>query len=258
MALSNNTRPNPFSGITHLLKGLQMLMLPGLRRYLLAPIAINIVVFVVIGWIGYSQFEGLLNTFLPESGWLSFLRWLLWPLLALSVLLITFYTFTSVANLIAAPFNSQLSARVEEMLTGRKPPESRQTIAQLIVPTVRSELRKLGYFLLRAIPLLLLFIIPGINLLAPFLWLLFSAWFLAIEYGDYPMGNHGLEFKEQHGRLKQTRLAALAFGGGVTLLMMIPILNFAAMPAAVIGATRLWCDKSPIDHAATGVARSNA
>ncbi len=218
-----------------------MLTRPGLRRYLLAPVAINIVVFVIIGWIGFSQFDSLLNTFLPESSWLSFLRWLLWPLFALSVLLITFYTFTAVANLIAAPFNSLLSAKVEELLTGNKPPESRRTLQQLILPTIQSELRKLGYFLLRAIPLLLLFVIPGINLLAPFLWLLFSAWFLAIEYADYPLGNHGLDFRSQHDRLKQTRLAALGFGGGVTLLMMIPILNFAAMPAAVVGATRLWC-----------------
>jgi len=232
---------NPFTGINQLLQGLKMLTRPGLRRYLLAPVAINIVVFVIIGWIGFSQFDSLLNTFLPESSWLSFLRWLLWPLFALSVLLITFYTFTAVANLIAAPFNSLLSAKVEEILTGNKPPESRRTLQQLILPTIQSELRKLGYFLLRAIPLLLLFVIPGINLLAPFLWLLFSAWFLAIEYADYPLGNHGLDFRSQHDRLKQTRLAALGFGGGVTLLMMIPILNFAAMPAAVVGATRLWC-----------------
>ncbi|MCW8902172.1 sulfate transporter CysZ [Sedimenticola sp.] len=232
---------NPFTGINQLLQGLKMLTRPGLRRYLLAPVAINIVVFVIIGWIGFSQFDSLLNTFLPESSWLSFLRWLLWPLFALSILLITFYTFTTVANLIAAPFNSLLSAKVEEILTGNKPPESRRTLRQLILPTIQSELRKLGYFLLRAIPLLLLFVIPGINLLAPFLWLLFSAWFLAIEYADYPLGNHGLDFRSQHDRLKQTRLAALGFGGGVTLLMMIPILNFAAMPAAVVGATRLWC-----------------
>lgn len=232
---------NPFTGINQLFQGLKMLTRPGLRRYLLAPVAINIVVFVIIGWIGFSQFDSLLNTFLPESSWLSFLRWLLWPLFALSVLLITFYTFTAVANLIAAPFNSLLSAKVEELLTGNKPPESRRTLQQLILPTIQSELRKLGYFLLRAIPLLLLFVIPGINLLAPFLWLLFSSWFLAIEYADYPLGNHGLDFRSQHDRLKQTRLAALGFGGGVTLLMMIPILNFAAMPAAVVGATRLWC-----------------
>ncbi len=235
---------SPLTGFNHLVQGMRMLMLPGLRKYLVVPLTINIVVFIIIGWIGYSQFDGLLNSLLPESSWLSFLRWILWPLFALSLLLLTFYTFTTVANLIAAPFNSILSARAEEMMTGKKPPENRLKLRQIIVPTLLSELRKLVYFLIRALPLLLLFIIPGINLAAPFLWLLFSAWFLSIEYTDYPMGNHGLTFQSQHKQLKQMRMTALGFGGGVTLLMMIPLLNFIAMPAAVIGATRLWCEHS--------------
>ncbi|MDF1529853.1 MAG: sulfate transporter CysZ [Sedimenticola sp.] len=232
----------PLTGFNHLLQGMKMLMQPGLRKYTLVPLAINFVVFIVIGWIGYAQFGGLLNSLLPEESWLSFLRWILWPLFALSLLLVTFYTFTTIANLIAAPFNSRLSAKVEELLTGNRPPDSRLTIRQLILPTILSELRKLSYFLIRALPLLLLFLIPGVNLIAPFLWLLFSAWFLSIEYADYPMGNHGLTFQSQHQRLKSIRMTALGFGGGVTLLMMVPLLNFVAMPAAVIGATRLWCE----------------
>ncbi|MCW8891084.1 MAG: sulfate transporter CysZ [Sedimenticola sp.] len=235
---------SPLTGFNHLIQGMKMLMLPGLRRHLLAPIGINMVVFILIGWLGYSQFDGLLNSLLPETSWFSFLRWILWPLFALSLLLLTFYTFTTVANLIAAPFNSILSAKVEEKLTGKRPPENRVSLKQVVIPALLSELRKLSYFLIRAIPLLLLFVIPGINLAAPFLWLLFSAWFLAIEYADYPMGNHGLSFSAQHQQLKSMRMTALGFGGGVTLLMMIPILNFAAMPAAVVGATRLWCNRS--------------
>jgi CysZ protein len=233
----------PLTGFNYLIQGLKMLMLPGLRKHILAPLGINIVVFIAIGWLGYAQFDNLLNSLLPESSWLSFLRWILWPLFALSLLLITFYTFTALANLIAAPFNSILSAKVEEMITGHRPPEDRRQLRQIILPSIMSELRKLSYFLIRAVPLLLLFVIPGINLMAPFLWLLFSAWFLSIEYTDYPMGNHGLSFQSQHQRLKNRRMTALGFGGGVTLLMMIPILNFAAMPAAVIGATRLWCEE---------------
>ena len=93
------------------------------------------------------------------------------------------------------------------------------------------------YFALRAVPLLILFLIPGLNLLAPLLWLAFSAWFLALEYADFPMANHGLGFKEQHRRLKQQRLTSLGFGAGATLLTLIPVLNFVAVPAAVAGAT---------------------
>lgn len=234
---------NPALGFNYLLKGFRMLLQPGLKRHILVPLLINIIVFSLIGWIGYSYFETFLDKFLPESGMLSFIRWILWPLFALAGVLIIFYTFTAIANLIAAPFNSQLSAKVEQIVTGKKPPENQEGLARIILPTILSELRKLGYFLIRALPLLLLFVIPVVNIAAPFLWLLFSAWFLALEYGDYPMGNHGLEFKEQHKQMKQFRFTALGFGGGVTLLMMIPLLNFVAMPAAVVGATLFWCEK---------------
>jgi CysZ protein len=102
------------------------------------------------------------------------------------------------------------------------------------------ELRKFGHFLLRALPLLGLFLIPGVNLLAPWLWLLFNAWYIALEYTAYPMDNHGLPFAEQQARMRKARLTALGFGGAITLLMLIPGVNFLAMPAAVAGATALW------------------
>ncbi len=220
-----------------------MLMRPGLRRYVVVPVLINIVVFCVLAWIGINQFGELIDAFLPERGWLSFLRWILWPLFALAALLITFYSFTVVANLIAAPFNSVLAEQVERLLTGQPPPQPTGGILHSIVPSLLSELRKLSYFLLRAIPLLLLFLVPLLNVAAPILWLLFSAWYLALEYSDYPMANGGLGFAEQQKRMKRGRMTVLGFGSAVTLLMMIPLLNFVAMPAAVAGATALWCDQ---------------
>ena len=234
---------NPLVGFNYLLHGLRLLSNPGLKRFVLLPLVINIVVFSLVGWFGYTQFTVLLEWMLPEDSWFSFLRWLLWPLFALTTLLITFYTFTVIANLLAAPFNEVLAAKVEQILTGKKPPESGEKLSRIILPAILSELRKLLYFLIRALPLLLLFLIPGINVAAPLLWLLFSSWFLALEYADYPMGNHGLNFSDQHRWMKGQRLTALGFGGGVTLLMMIPLLNFVAMPAAVAGATAFWCEK---------------
>jgi len=148
-----------------------------------------------------------------------------------------------VANLIAAPFNSLLAERVEHLLTGRVPEGGFGSLWAEILPTLTSELRKLWYFLARAVPLLLLFLIPGLNLAAPLLWLLFSAWFLAIEYGDYPMGNHGMTFPAQYRRLKAERAASVGLGAGITLLMMVPVLSFLAMPSAVAGATVFWCER---------------
>jgi CysZ protein len=169
----------------------------------------------------------------------------LWPLFAITLVLIIFYTFTVIANLIASPFNGLLAEKVELYLGGELPnqPTGARQMVKDVVPALLSELRKLLYFLLRAIPLLILFLIPGLNIAAPFLWMAFSAWFLAVEYGDYPMANHKLAFKQQHNRLKQARFSSLTFGGGLTLMMMVPILNFIAMPAAVAGATLFWHER---------------
>ncbi len=236
----------PLDGAGYLFRGLGLIMKPGLRPFVLVPLLINIVIFSLLIWLGLDQFEGLMDRFLPsDESWLSWLRWLLWPLFAIALVLIIFYTFTVIANLIASPFNGLLAEKVELYLGGQLPkqPSGVKQVMKDVLPSILSELRKMGYFLLRAIPLLILFIIPGVNLLAPFLWMAFSAWFLAIEYGDYPMANHGLKFKNQKIRLKQTRLTALAFGGGLTLMMMIPLLNFLAMPAAVAGATVFWHER---------------
>ena len=230
-------------GAGHLISGLKLLRQPGLRRYVALPILINILVFLLIGWIGYTQFTALLDWMLPESGWLSFLRWILWPLFALAMVLITFYTFTLVANLIAAPFNGLLAEKVEQLLTGTLPDQPNGPLWKTVPPILISELRKLGYFLVRGLPLLILTLIPGINLVASPLWLLFSAWYLCLEYIDYPMGNAGHGFPKPLETMRGMRYTALGFGGAATLLMMIPLLNLVAMPAAVAGATALWCEE---------------
>ncbi len=234
---------SPVAGAAYLLTGLKLLSRPGLRRYVAMPFLVNILVFSLLAWIGISQFENLLDWMLPQDSWLSYFRYILWPLFAIAAILVTFYSFTIVANMIAAPFNGLLAEKVEILLTGNNPVQVHSGIMQAVWPAVRSEMIKLRYFVARALPLLLLFLIPGINVIAPILWTLFGIWYLALEYSDYPMANNGLEFKDQHAHNQNNRLAALGFGGSLTLMMMIPILNFAAMPAAVAGATAMWCDR---------------
>ena len=237
---------NPLTGAGYLLRGLRLLTKPGLRPFVLIPLIVNVLVFSLLIWLGVDQFEQLMDRFLPsDESWLYWLRWLLWPLFAITLVLIIFYTFTVIANLIAAPFNGLLAEKVELHLGGELPnqPSGAKQMVKDVIPSLLSELRKLVYFLIRAIPLLILFLIPLLNIAAPFLWMAFSAWFLALEYGDYPMANHKLAFKQQHRRLKQARFSSLIFGGTLTLMMMVPVLNFIAMPAAVAGATIFWHER---------------
>jgi len=237
---------NPLTGGRCLLRGFGLITRPGLRRYVAIPLAINLVLFVGLIGFGAAEFGHLVDWLLsPLPGWLDWLRYVLWPLFALAAALITFFTFSLVANLVAAPFNGLLAEAVERQLAGQAAESAggwRALLAETI-PALLGEVRKLGYFLLWAVPLGILFFIPVLNLAAPFLWAAFSAWMLAIEYMDYPMGNHGLAFPLQRERLRAHRGSALGFGASALLATMIPVANFVVMPAAVAGATVLWVER---------------
>ena len=234
---------NPLAGILYFLQGLKLIFHSELRTYVVIPLSINVLIFTGLIWFGISQFETFMNWLMPEiPEWLQFLEWLFWILFLFSTLLILFFTFTILANLIGAPFNGLLAEAVEYHLTGQRPEKAggwKKMMAELI-PTLVDEIKKLLYMMAWSIPFLALFLVPVINIIAPFTWLAFSAWMLAVEYADYPMGNHGLRSDEQKLRLGEKRLLSLGFGGATTIATMIPIINFLVMPAAVAGATAMW------------------
>ena len=105
--------------------------------------------------------------------------------------------------------------------------------------TLKSETQKILYAIKWFIPLIIITLIPAVNLVAPFFWILFAAWFFALEYSDYPLANRGQFFDEVKLYNQKNRLRTLGFGTGVFILTSIPIVNFFAMPVAVAGATKL-------------------
>ncbi len=235
-----------FNGFGYVFTGLSLITRKGIRPFVLVPLLINTVLFSGGIWLAKSQFEYWMSRLLP--GWLSWLEWLLWPLFAVLIIFVIFYAFSILANLIAAPFNSLLAERVEASLYGRPIPEFQgwKSIPGLIVRTFRSELGKLWYMGKWFVLLLILTVIPGVNVVSPVLWTLFGAWMLAIEYVDYPMGNHNLFFREELAALKKNRTEALGFGGLLSLLTVIPVVNFLVMPVGVAGATAMWVKRLSI------------
>ena len=219
---------------------------PGIRRFVAIPLLINIILFAGAIAFGYQQFGQLMDWLLGYlPSWLAWLQYLLWPVFALTAILILFFTFSTLANLVGAPFNGLLAEAVENHLVGNTDQIAtnwRKLVAGAI-PAILSELRKMGYYLLRVIPLLILFLIPGINIIAPFLWALFTAWMYALEYLDYPMDNHDILFREMQQQLRKQRTLSLGFGASVLLVTMVPFLNFLIMPAAVCGASAMWVER---------------
>ncbi len=236
---------NPLTGTTYLLKGLRLLNKPGIRSFVIIPLLINSLLFAGLIWFLGNEFSGLMEHWLPVlPDWLSWLSGLLWLLFAIAALIVLFFAFTLLANLVGAPFNSYLSAAVEKQLTGQIP-EDTTSFLQILSKTLASELKKIRYFILWAIPLFILSFIPVVNLFTPALWLLFGAWMMSLEYADYPLGNQGLGFVEIRRQLKEKTLLSLGFGATVMLASMIPVFNFLVMPAAVAGATVMRIEQFP-------------
>ncbi|MFQ5542856.1 MAG: sulfate transporter CysZ [Nitrospiria bacterium] len=239
-----NIKPDSFlTGARYFLRGFHIIQRPGIRRYVLLPLSINTVLFsLLIAW-GTGQFNHLLKWLLPT--WLDWLSWLLWPLFAAIVSVLVFSIFIHLGNLLSAPFCGPLSEAVEAHLKGlsAKRETDWQTIFLNLWPSLVSEFKKIVYFILRGIPLLILFIIPVMNLIAPFLWIIFSAWMISLEYVDFPMSNHGLLFEKQRKQLQEKRFMVFGFGGATLLMLMVPGLNFLTMPTAVAGATVMWVEQ---------------
>ena len=230
-------------GITCFARGFKIIRKPEIRAYVVLPILINSLLFGGLIWFGYALFSPLVEwmiSFVPE--FLDFLRWIIWFFITILTAVIVFFTFTTVANVIAAPFNALMSEKIEAQLTGREF-ESRSSFIELAVSSIRSQLGKLLYILLWSIALLIFSLIPLLNFAAPVMWVIFGSWLLSLEYLDYPMGNHELNFSQQKQVLGQRKGLALGFGGATMALTSIPLLNFIVMPVAVAGATVLWVEQ---------------
>lgn len=229
------------TGIDCVFEGLRLIRQPGLRRYVIIPVLINVVIVTAILVYAFFMFEAWVDAVVGQlPDWASFLSWLIWPIAVLAAIIFLMYGFTIVANLIAAPFNAVLSTRVEQQLVGQLDDIPEIAWWKVIPRAIGRELGKIFYFLPRLVGLLILTLIPVVNIVAPILLLLFSAWMMAVEYTDYAADNNEVGFRDLRRRLAGMRIQSLLFGIFAYLLMAIPVLNLVLMPAAVAGGTVYW------------------
>ncbi|MBE9516877.1 MAG: sulfate transporter CysZ [Proteobacteria bacterium] len=237
---------NLFIGARYLFTGLGLIKQAGLRRYVAIPMLINIVIFSLLVWLGFGQFEVLMEWLLPkgDSWWVGAASAVLWTVFAFVVMLVFYFLFTLVANIIASPFNGLLAEKVQLKLGQALPQTHGWSSAFTGFPRAMvSEGRKLLYFLLIFFLLLVLTIIPVVNLLSPILWPLFAGWMLTLEYIAYPMEVSGHLFPTVRRKARENRMMALGFGLTALLLTIIPLINFLVIPAAVAGASAMWVER---------------
>ena len=233
------------SGLGYLLKGLQLIKHPKLRPFILIPLFINLVIFSGAFWFLFSHINDWIDGYIAKlPTFLTWLTYILWPLLAFIILFSFSFVFSTFANLIAAPFNGLLAEKTEVLLTGAA--INNEGIHELMkdLPRVfRRELQKMCYILPRMLGCALLFLIPGFGqTITPLIWFVFSAWMIVLQYADYPFDNHKISFANMRSALGKHPAKSLVFGMFISFFNAIPIINFIIMPIAVCGATAFWVD----------------
>ena len=130
-------------------------------------------------------------------------------------------------------------------MTGKQVPALEGFLPALLeIPRgIVKEISKFAYYIPMALFVLVLLFIPGLNTLSPLLWFLLGAWMMSLQFLDYPMDNHRYPFKEVRNACAARRLSSLGFGGMVAFISGIPFVNLIVVPAAVVGATLLWCEE---------------
>ena len=109
------------NGLYYLFQGFYLITKPGVKRYVFIPLLINVLIFVGLFFYAQHLFSGVTEWvlgLLPH--WLQWLGSILWLLFFVGFFFLMVYTFITLANIIAAPFNSFLAEKIEHHLTGQE------------------------------------------------------------------------------------------------------------------------------------------
>jgi len=246
-----------FLGASYLKKGWDLARTKQLRAYMIVPIIFNAIFFSVMIYYAIGMFSGLIGGIGEGYGLPSYLEWarfifdfflgifeaVLWVVVGGIMIFVVGTTFTMVTHLFIAPFNGILAEKTEATQRELKYPE--HTVMQIVGRSVLRELQKLKYWIVRAIPILIIASLVGLMFppASPVIWYIFGAWMMAIQYLDIAADNNGLSFSQTLVVLRQHRGVIYGFGGIVMVLTIIPVVNLVIIPVAVVGATLLWVDR---------------
>lgn len=151
--------------------------------------------------------------------------------------------FASVFMVIGTPFFSYISARTEEVVTGKSYPFNFWTflkeIKRGIVLSVRNSFKQLGWLLLIS----LIAFIPVIGMIAPLLTFVIQAYYNGLLMMDYTLERHNYSVKESQVYYKQHKPELFALGLGLMFLLLIPVIGWFLAPTYALVAAYLSFEK---------------
>lgn len=231
----------PYKGFLFIIRN------PKLLSYVAIPTLINTLLYSLFLWYTSTRIYSWINSLIPTGeGWYwAVLFYLAMVVAAFLVLVLVVYTFTIVGGLILSPFNDLLSEKVDILYSGgvSDGPFQLKGIFKDMARSIKAELGRIAIYLTGLGLLFALNLFPPIGTaIYGVAVTLFTIYFIGWEYFDYSLERHKFPFGKKLKTNVSNSLTLITFGAGAALALMIPILNLAAIPVCVTGATLLFCD----------------
>lgn len=208
----------------------------------ICPFFITLALYIMAFYIFIHHADGLLHMiWYAEPGESSrFVGWLYWIyihvvkwILYLVLLVIMFYSFIVLSNILASPVYDHITTKYERLYYQDAGKQQTSPSAKGLLTVMKEEVKKALLMLL--IPLPLLFV-PVVGTLLSFV---VAAVFIAWDYTDFCLSRDCPLLKDRMRAVWRHKWSLLGFGSP----LLIPFLGLAIMPFAILGATTLYFDR---------------
>ena len=246
--LSSDPVSSFFEGLFLPFRGLGFLMKrPKLWTFIIIPLIINTILFVLALGFGFSAFSDLVKDLMEntqDTWYWSSLAVLAKALFWVLALILVYFIFTPLALVIAAPFNDYLAEIVEKNygMAIRDERPLLKTLKEEVFFAVKSEVKRMIFFggvFILLLPLNLLPLIGGIiYIILSGIWGCFG---FAYEFISFASDRRHLKQKQKLSLLRTNTAHSLGFGAATFFLMMVPFINILAVSISAVSGTILFC-----------------
>lgn len=212
------------------------------------PVFINLIIYISTFLFFYIKIielsKSLTGANNPATGfWSDFFNTLILIISFLLLLIICYFVVLIIGGIITAPFNENISLIIEENITGKKSEYSPGFWLDTWM-NIKSELLKLLFYFSFIFLFFLIGFIPLIGtIISVVLGTIFSFFFNALDFLDYPMTRKYMTLEQKIKSVYSKPMYSLGFGCSVFLLMVVPLINVLLKPICVVAGTAFYFDK---------------
>jgi CysZ protein len=264
-SIKDRTPGSPPSGLPGLARGMRLLF-EGLRLlvatrslWVLAaiPVTICVLALTLAGWGLFGNaalIHETITSWLPAYEVVNWYQWLWLGPTKLFFKLTGYLLFALacgfaliiallISNILSAPFLDALSQKVERIVTGDvagSGDSGLSAIAREARRTISNEVQRLLFFIaIWGVVSLGGVLIPGGQLIAPPILMLFTAIFLPLDYAGHVLDRKQISFARRRNWVSQNFSTMLGFGSMALAISLVPGLNLLLLPTMVVAGTLL-------------------